>query len=230
MSPPPAGAKAYELATGGVDLPAAYSIAEGDGSFPWNDSLGPVSFHFVWHTGFAASLCVVNVPAFVNYSTCQGLGGTASAYETSGQMTLGIVNATYALESYSFIEPPGYSDAAIGMIQVNYSSGSDESFSGQLAVLGSLPISTTWSVDAFPLPPSDDHFEFWFNVSLDPMSNLSVSGTDGAICTILPAAGLGAHFWACKGAYADGGRPTFQPEVMYTAVENATAYYDLWVW
>jgi hypothetical protein len=232
LNPVPPGPGARQLAWGEANLPAVYTLAEGDASFPWNDSLGPLTFFIAWHAGFPASVCLVNSPSFVNYSTCEALGGTLSAFETSGQITVGIVNASYPVESYSFIEPPAYSDVALGVVQVNYSGGSDVSFRGQLAVMSSFPVSTTWDADAFPLPSSDDHFEFWFNDSLPPVSTsgLTLSGTDGASCAFTISSGTSLQFWTCTGVYADDGRPTFQPEVNYTTTENVTAYFDLWVW
>jgi hypothetical protein len=232
LSPVTPGPDVRQLAWGQADLPAVYTLAEGDGSFPWDDSLGPLTFFIGWHAGFATSVCLVNSPGFVNYSTCEALGGTMSPFEESGQITVGLVNASYPVESYSFIEPPAYSDVALGVVQVNYSGGSDVSFRGQLAVLSSFPISTTWSADTFPLPSSDDHFEFWFNDSLPPISTsrLTLLGTDGAICAFTIPSGPSLQFWTCTGVYDDVGRPTFQPEVTYTTSENATAYFDLWAW
>jgi hypothetical protein len=232
LSPVPSGPGAKELASGHVELPAVYSVAEGDGSFPWNDSLGPLTFFIGWHARFAASVCLVNSLSFVNYSTCQALGGTFSPFETSGKVTVGLLNASYPVESFSFIEPPGHSDVALGIVQVNYTGGSNVSFSRQLAVLSSFPASAAWSPGAFPLPNSDDHFEFWFNVTSAPIlpTILHLSGSGGITCIILHSGGLDAQIWTCDGAYVDQGRPSFEPEVTYTTSESLTADFDLWVW
>jgi hypothetical protein len=230
-TPPPSGPRATNLTSGSLRLTAKYTVAEGDGIYSWPTSAGGATFWIGWTTSFPASVCLLNSNTRANYTACQDQGGTSSSYQVHGSVQVGVAGASYASESYSFVEQPGYTDQAYGSILVNDTGGNAQGENGQLAVLNSYPLQVVWSSDTFSLPVSDDHFEFWFNASSEgPLESLSVSASDGASCASDYPAQANYPEWTCTGTYVDQGQPTFHPVATFTAVYNLTAFFALWVW